>query len=75
MQIQDPRWKNSDPGRKEFAYGMEKIRIRDKNLGSATLLLPHPRTPEVRIACTVDLLPASFLNMPVISRFEINHYR
>jgi hypothetical protein len=33
MRIRDPGWKNTDPGRKKFGFG-----IRDKHPGSATLL-------------------------------------
>jgi hypothetical protein len=36
MRIRDG--KNSDPGWKKFGFEMEKIRIRDKHLGSATLV-------------------------------------
>ncbi len=35
--IRDPKQKNSDPGWKIFISGVEKIRIRDKHPGSATL--------------------------------------
>jgi hypothetical protein len=34
MQIRDPGWKNSNPGWKKLGSG-----LRDKNLGSATLIL------------------------------------
>jgi hypothetical protein len=38
--IRDLEWvKNQDPGWKKFESGMEKIRIRDKHPGSATLPL------------------------------------
>jgi hypothetical protein len=35
----DPEWTKCGSGWKKFGSGMEKIRIRDKHPGSATLLL------------------------------------